>query len=69
MSSYKATPQEVGWRKPSCCQGGECPEIATIDGMITLRSSNDPGSVIRYTTEEWRALVRAIKAGEFTDLG
>jgi len=36
--------------------------------MIALRSSTDPGSVIRYTTDEWRALVKAIKADEFADL-
>jgi hypothetical protein len=65
MNSHGARSQEPGWRKPSFCQGGECPEIATIDGMIALRSSADPGSVIRYTSEEWRALVRAIEAGEF----
>jgi hypothetical protein len=27
-----------------------------------------PGSVIRYTSDEWRALVQAIRAGEFADL-
>jgi hypothetical protein len=71
MSSDGARPQEPGWRKPSFCQGGECPEIATIHGMIALRSSADPDSIIRYASQEWRALVRAIKAGEFefADLG
>jgi hypothetical protein len=69
MTSYGARPQELGWRKPSYCQGGECPEIATIEGLIALRSSSEPDSVIRYSKEEWRALVQAIKAGEFADLG
>lgn len=36
--------------------------------MIALRSSTTPGSVVHYTTEEWRALVQAIRAGEFADL-
>jgi hypothetical protein len=36
--------------------------------MIALRSSTVPGSMVRYTTEEWQALVRAIQAGEFADL-
>jgi hypothetical protein len=36
--------------------------------MVALRSSTAPGSVVRYTTEEWQALVQAIRAGEFADL-
>jgi hypothetical protein len=56
---------EAAWRRPSCCAGGECAEIAKIAG--TLRSSTDPSRVTRYTTDEWRALVQAIKA-EFADL-
>ena len=54
--------------RPSYCHGGECAEIAKLDGMISLRSSTAPSSVVRYTTEEWQALVRAIRAGEFADL-
>jgi hypothetical protein len=69
MYTYRPTWPESVWHRPSFCQAGECPEIAEIDGMIALRSSADPGSVIRYTSEEWRALVRAIKAGEFANLG
>jgi Domain of unknown function (DUF397) len=68
MSSHGARPQDPGWRKPSYCQGGECAEIAKIDGMFALRSNTDPGRVIRYTPNEWRALVKAIKADEFADL-
>jgi hypothetical protein len=69
MDSYWARPPKSDWRRPSYCAGGECAEIAELDGMIALRSSTAPGSVVRYTTEEWRALVRAIRAGEFADLG
>jgi hypothetical protein len=36
--------------------------------MIALRSSTAPGSVVRYTTKEWQALVLAIRTGEFADL-
>ncbi len=36
--------------------------------MVALRSSTAPGSVVRYTAEEWQALVQAITAGEFADL-
>lgn len=34
--------------------------------MIVMRDSKDPsGHTLRYTTEEFRFLVRAIKAGEY----
>jgi hypothetical protein len=68
MTQYGTPWPEFAWRRPSYCHGGECAEIAKLDGMISLRSSTSPSSVVRYTTEEWQALVRAIRAGEFADL-
>jgi hypothetical protein len=68
MDSDGINQPERSWRRPSYCHGGECAEIAKLDGMISLRSSTSPSSVVRYTTEEWQALVRAIRAGEFADL-
>lgn len=68
MDSYGTRRPESAWRRQSYCAGGECPEIAKLDSMVALRSTTAPGSVVRYTTEEWRALVRAIKADEFADL-
>jgi hypothetical protein len=68
MGSYGTGQPDSAWRRPSYCAGGECPEIAKLDDMIALRSSTLPGSVVRYTAEEWHVLVRAIKAGEFADL-
>jgi hypothetical protein len=68
MSSYGVPSPEHAWRRSSYCQGGECAEIAKVDNLIALRSSTAPGSVVRYTNEEWLALVQAIRAGEFSDL-
>jgi hypothetical protein len=68
MNSYGALPPEAAWRRPSYCQGGECAEIAKLDGMIALRSTTAPDSVVQYTADEWQALVRAIKADEFANL-
>jgi hypothetical protein len=36
--------------------------------MILLRSSLAPRVVVKYTPEEFRALLRGIQAGEFDDL-
>ena len=68
MNSDRTGQPDSAWRRPSYCAGGECAEIAMVDNMIALRSSTEPGSVVRYTNEEWRALVLAITAGEFADL-
>jgi len=54
------------WRKASFCGSGECVEVAELNGMVVMRDSKDPhGPTLRYTTEEWRSFVRAIKAGKF----
>lgn len=68
MTTYEALQPEATWRRPSYCHGGECAEIARLDGRIALRSSIAPDDVVHYTNEEWRALAQAIRAGEFADL-
>jgi hypothetical protein len=58
--------EQPAWRKASLCQSGECVEVAELNGMIVMRDSKDPtGHMLRYTTEEFRFLIRAIKAGEY----
>jgi uncharacterized protein DUF397 len=62
--------EQYSWRRATFCQSGECAEVSQGDGMILMRNSRDPsGQVLRYTPEEWQALVRGIKAGEFDDFG
>ena len=51
------------WRRSSFCASGECVEVARLDDMVVMRDSKD--HVLRYTTEEFRFLVRAIKAGQY----
>ena len=67
MSSFEARLTELDWRKASMCQSGECVEVAQQDGMIVLRSSKDPDSILSYTAMEWQSFLRGIKAGEFDD--
>lgn len=69
MSLYRVQRSKAGsWRKSSFCVQGECAEVARKDGMIVLRSSVAPRKLVRYTPEEFRALLRGIQAGEFDDL-
>ena len=70
MSSGAPRPVEIAWRTASFCGGGECVEVGKQDGMVVVRDPKEPGgTALRYTSEEWQAFVRGVKAGEFDDLG
>ena len=56
------------WRRSKFCANNECVEIASLNGVIMLRNSARPRTVIRYTPDEWRAFVRGLEAGNFVDL-
>jgi hypothetical protein len=43
--------------------------VAAVDGRIRLRESDDPGVVVNSTQYRLKALILAVKAGEFDDLG
>lgn len=70
MSSYEARgPVQLVWRTASYCQSGECIQVAQQDGLIILRDSTRPdGITLTCASEEWRSLVRHIRAGGFDDL-
>ena len=56
------------WVKSSySANEGECVEIAELpDGGHAVRDSKDKdGPVLRFTSAEWRAFLRGVKAGEF----
>lgn len=46
---------------------GQCVEVATRPGHVALRNSNHAwgGPLVEYTTDEWTAFLRGVKAGEF----
>ena len=54
------------WRKSTYSNGsgGNCVEIADLPGSRAVRDSKHPqGPVLVFTTAQWRAFVRSIKAG------
>lgn len=52
--------------RPSHCGIGACPEVrVNDDGGVSVRSSHDAKTVIRFSVEEWASLKQAIKEGEF----
>lgn len=58
----------TSWRRSSFCWSGECVEVATSDGEVLVRNSTLPQTLQRYTTDEWRSFVSAVKSGEMDDL-
>ncbi|MBC9729924.1 DUF397 domain-containing protein [Streptomyces sp. TRM68367] len=67
---YSLDISDVDWH---CAPGTETHEerveIAYLpEGAVAMRSSLDPGTVLRYTEAEWRAFVLGARDGEF-DLG
>ncbi|MFF3939786.1 DUF397 domain-containing protein [Streptomyces phaeofaciens] len=57
----------VAWEcAPGTEQHEERVEIAHLPGgAVAMRSSLDPGTVLRYTEAEWRAFVLGARDGEF----
>ena len=58
----------TSWQKSSYSGGGDgsdCIELATQDGAVLLRESDDPDVVVTTTPAKLRAFVLGVKAGEF----
>jgi Domain of unknown function (DUF397) len=55
------------WRKSTYSNGsgGECVELAGLPGGPAVRDSKHPhGPVLVFTTDQWRAFVQGIQAGQ-----
>jgi Domain of unknown function (DUF397) len=67
MSSMDVDASGAAWRKSLRSVGnGACVEVAPVNGSIVVRDTVDrSGSVIRYSTQIWRAFLTDAKAGEF----
>ncbi|GAA0358140.1 DUF397 domain-containing protein [Streptomyces blastmyceticus] len=43
-----------------------CPQIAVnVPGVVALRDSERPETIVTMTADAWRTLTDAVKAGEF----
>ncbi len=63
------TDDSLAWARPARCNATtECAEVAVDGDEVAIRSSREPGIVIRYTRDEFRSLSAAIKDGEFDHL-
>ncbi|MGW0468726.1 DUF397 domain-containing protein [Streptomyces sp. NPDC003027] len=64
---YALDISDVEWHgAPGTSPDEERVEIAYLPGgAVAMRSSLDPGTVLRYTEAEWTAFVLGAKDGEF----
>lgn len=60
--------RHLTWHKSSYSsdQGGNCIELANLDGHRAVRDSKDPaGPTLTVTTEQWAAFAAGLRAGKF----
>ncbi|MFB4282078.1 DUF397 domain-containing protein [Nonomuraea sp. MTCD27] len=64
-SSEDAISPALKWRAASHCSGGQCVQVAYIDGMIAVRDSKSPEKGYRlYAVDAWARFVEEVKAGK-----
>ncbi len=66
-SSTQEITLPAAYKRSSYCSTGGCVEVAQHeDGSIALRDSkNVAKEAFVFTSEEWAAFVKGVKAGEF----
>ena len=57
------------FKRASGCGIGTCAEAAVGGEMVLMRQSEHPDTVVSFASEEWRAFIAGVKAGEFDLLG
>ncbi len=60
--------RHLTWHKStySSDQGGNCVEVADLDGNRAVRDSKNPtGSVLMLTERQWSAFTAGVRTGEF----
>jgi hypothetical protein len=60
-------PNDAPFRKSSFSNpDGGCVEVGVIDGYLRVRDTKNPGGPeLAFTSREWDAFVRGVRAGEF----
>ncbi|MER6051288.1 DUF397 domain-containing protein [Streptomyces sp. NPDC001793] len=60
---------EICWQKSSYSnENMNCVELAPHNGLILMRESDDPDTVVTTTPEKLRAFMLGVRAGEFDHL-
>lgn len=62
-------PTDITWHKSTASGsgGGNCVEVAAVDGSVLVRNSRNPlGSVLSFSCQKWTAFVEGMRNGELT---
>jgi hypothetical protein len=66
MSENAPVSGGIVWRISRTCDSGACVGVARWGEAVLIANTNDPdGSVINFTTEEWRQFLAGAKLGDF----
>ncbi|MFE7131219.1 DUF397 domain-containing protein [Streptomyces sp. NPDC057638] len=61
--------REFAFVKTAACRDARvdnCPEVAiNIPGVVALRDSDQPDTIVTMTAAQWTDLTAAVKAGEY----
>ena len=71
-----AMPQEINnkpldWRKSArSVNNGNCTEVASVSGIIAVRDSMDPDTlVLRYPASSWTSFLASTRKGHYDSIG
>ncbi|MET0829500.1 MAG: DUF397 domain-containing protein [Microbacterium sp.] len=58
---------ELSFERSSYCASSCCLEVALVPrlGVIYVRNSQNPGTLVAFSAEEWRAFLAGAKNNEF----
>jgi Domain of unknown function (DUF397) len=66
MSENAPVSRGIAWRISRTCDSGACVGVARRGEAVLIANTNDPdGSMINFTTEEWRQFLAGAKLGDF----
>lgn len=57
------------WRKSTACASGECVEVAYWEDLVLVRSSRKPGTVVPFSTAQWKTFVTRVTTPVIGDAG
>jgi Domain of unknown function (DUF397) len=68
MENGPSNSSEPSWLKSTFCQRSSCVEVSRQGDYISIRRTQEPETIMRYTTDEWAAFAQGFHAGEFDHL-